>query len=52
MGLFEAGRYLPNEALYPPEWITPPPPERATFPSYVLLATLALLFVVEILTSG
>jgi len=52
LGLFEAGRHLPDQSLYPQEWMTPPPPERATFPSYVLLGTLALLLVVEILISG
>jgi len=49
MGLFDVGRYLPGESLYPPEWTTPPPRERATVPSYLFLGMLALLFVVEIL---
>jgi hypothetical protein len=52
LGVFEPGRYLPNEALYPEEWKVPPPPGRAiTVPSLVLVL-FAALFIVEMLIAG
>jgi hypothetical protein len=49
LGLFESGRYLPGEALYPEAWSVPPPRSRATRGARVMLSCLGLLFLIEIL---
>jgi hypothetical protein len=49
LGLFESGRYLPGDALYPEAWSVAPPRARATRGARVTLVCLGLLLVVEIL---
>ncbi|MBI3606492.1 MAG: hypothetical protein HY207_00820 [Nitrospirae bacterium] len=52
LGVFEAGRYLPGEPLYPEEWKIAPPVRRATTVPSLVLILIAVLFVVEILIAG
>lgn len=49
LGLFEAGRHLPGEALYPEAWSASPPRARATGWALATLTCLGLLFLAEIL---
>ncbi len=49
LGLFEAGRYLPGEPLYPEDWKIAPPVGRATTGPSLVLILFAALFVVEML---
>jgi hypothetical protein len=51
LGLFESGRHVPGEALYPDAWSVPTPRSRATRGSRIVLSCLGLLFLVEILVA-
>lgn len=51
LGLFEAGRHAPGEALYPEAWSVPPARSRATRGARVTLTCLGVLFVIEILVA-
>ncbi|MFZ5862897.1 MAG: hypothetical protein ACOYXR_08665 [Nitrospirota bacterium] len=48
LGLFEPGRHLPGDALYPDAWMKAPPRSRATRAAEVVLTVLGVLFVLEI----
>jgi len=52
LGLFEAGRYLHGEPLYPEEWKMAPPPSRGTRVPSLVLILIAALFIGEMLIAG
>jgi hypothetical protein len=51
LGLFESGRHIPGEALYPEAWSVAPPRARATRGARIVLACLGFLFLIEILVA-
>jgi hypothetical protein len=52
LGLFEPGRHVPNEPLYPDDWKIPPPIGRAQTVSSLVLIVMAALFIAEVLIAG
>lgn len=49
LGVFEAGRHVPGESLFPAEWRTAPPPGRAVRGAQALVLATAALFVIELM---
>lgn len=52
LGLFDAGRHLPDDSLYPRAWQVAPPRGRATRGAQLGVLAITLLFIAELWIGG